>query len=196
MVHLLDLVPGEAGRVLVDMQARLGVTVGYNVKPVAVAPILGHSLLIGREADGPRGSPETFDLDEAQFAALGVQARQIITQILLVDIGYGASGGPLVLHGHAHGNGLGLGVGAQTPDLRLLPLRMRQDENAGNPLDSLEAEGALPLQLLAASLTPGHEGCMEILGLLQIPGRPLHPTLGLLGQPANQPVLPLQKLRE
>jgi hypothetical protein len=40
MVHLLDLVPGEAGRVLVDMQARLGVTVGYNVKPVAVAPIL------------------------------------------------------------------------------------------------------------------------------------------------------------
>lgn len=40
MVHPLDLVPGEAGRVLDDLRARRAVTVSDHIEPVAMAPVL------------------------------------------------------------------------------------------------------------------------------------------------------------
>ncbi len=67
-VHLLDLVPRKGGGVADRLEARLGVAVGDDVEPVAVAAVFGDPLLVRREADGPRACHASHPLSAAMPA--------------------------------------------------------------------------------------------------------------------------------
>src|SRR5262245_25533313 len=129
VLHLAHLVPWEARRVFDGgLELWRVVAVGHDVEPVAVTAVLGHPPFVGGKKNRSRGCTEAFDLDQAQFAGVQVEAGDVIAQVLLVDIVHLTALGTLMLHDDAHGRGLRLRIGTQTPDLRGLALRMRQDE--------------------------------------------------------------------
>ena len=73
--HLRYLVPWELRRISYRLlECRLTSAVRYNVKPVAVAAVLGHTPFVRREQDRARGLGQPLDLDESQFAGVEVQA--------------------------------------------------------------------------------------------------------------------------
>ena len=76
-----------------------------------------------------------------------------------------------MLHDHAHRDGLGLEVRLEPAHLGRLALGVREHEHAGEPLDGLERQRALALEIGAAPLAPG-----EQLGMPRLRHR--EPSLG------------------
>ena len=93
--------------------------------------------------------------------------------------------GTLMLHNDAHGRGLSLRVGTQAPDLRGLPLGVRQDERARDPFNALQGDGTLVLQLLAAALASVQEFSMARFRLRQASFGPRHVLVDLGGGSAD-----------
>ena len=126
MGHHGNLVPVEAGGRL-DRFLEFGLTIAVRdgIQPVAVAAVLGHAVLIGPQQHRAFCPAQALDLDQAELARAEVQARQIVAQVLLVDVVDFAPLRRFVLDGHAHGNGLGLEVGAQQVDLGAFALGVR-----------------------------------------------------------------------
>ena len=144
VLHLADLMPGEAGRVGDGLlQLRLGGAVGDHVEPVAVAAVLCHTTLVGRQQDGAGLGGEALHLYQAQLTRFHVQTGYVVAQVLLVDIADLETLPCLVLHDHLHRSHLGFGVRTQPLYFGSLALRMGQDQNASQSFDALKCERSL-----------------------------------------------------
>ena len=86
------------------------------------------------------GVSETFYLDQAQLVGRWIEASYIVSKIFLVDIIDLTILRGLVLHDHPHRRHLGFRMWAQTPDIEGLAFGMGQDQDAGEPLDSLQGQ--------------------------------------------------------
>ena len=74
---------------------------------------------------------------KAKFAGVEIEARDVVAQVLFVNIINLAAACRFVLHDEAHGNVFDLRIGLQAANLWLRAFGMRQDQNAGHPLDGL-----------------------------------------------------------
>ena len=163
---LRHLVPVEPRRIADRLlQSRRRVAVGDDVEPVAVAAVLGHAPLVGREQDRAGRCAEALHLDEAQLAGGEVEAGDVVAQVLLGHVVDLAALRLLVLHDHAHGDGFGLEVRLEAPHLGRLALGVRQDEDAREPLDRLERERPLAIEFGPAALAAGQQLRVARLGL-------------------------------
>ena len=87
MVDLLNFMPREAGGVF-DwlLQTGLGFAARDNIKPVAVAPVFGDAAFVGSEQNGSGGGANAFDFDQAKLTGVEIEARDVVAEILLVNI--------------------------------------------------------------------------------------------------------------
>src|SRR5438876_909947 len=60
--------------------------VGNDIEPVAIAPVLGHPLLIRCQANDPCFGGQPLDLDQPQLTALQIEAGHVVAEVLLADI--------------------------------------------------------------------------------------------------------------
>ena len=170
MRHLRHLVPVEARRVADRLlELRRIVAVGDDVEPKAVATVLGDAALVGREQDRAGRCAKPLHLDQAQLAGSEIEARDVVAQVLLGDVVDLPALRLLVLHDHAHGGGLGLEVRLETPHLGRLALGVRQHEDAREPLDCLERERPLAIEVDPAALAAGKQLRVARLGLREPP---------------------------
>src|SRR4051794_9993099 len=100
------------------LQARALIAISNDIKPIAVAPILGHPALIGCQQDRPGRGTNTLHLDEAQLARGEIQACDVVAEILFANIVDLPPQGTLALDDDAHGRSLGL-------EVRLEPAHVR-----------------------------------------------------------------------
>ena len=77
--------------------AQLGLfrtAVRHHVEPVTVPPVLGHSMFVGREDDCAIARAQALHLNQAQFPGLSVQTGEVVTEVLLVNVGHSANTSP------------------------------------------------------------------------------------------------------
>src|SRR5262249_40161613 len=114
VLDLLDLMPGEARRILDGLlERRRDVTVGDDIEPIALSTIFGDAPLVWREQNVAGGGADPLHLDQPELARSQVEAGHVIAEVLLVDIEDLPAKASLVLHDDSHGNSLGLQVLAQ-----------------------------------------------------------------------------------
>src|SRR6266851_1332803 len=154
VVDFPDLVPFQLRRVFDRYEPwTFGeLAAAHRIEPVTVTAILSRALFVGRQSDDALLAPNTFYLDKPKLPRVRIQARDVVTKVLFVNIGAVATLRRLVLDCDPHRDRFCLRVGPQVPDFRLIPLRMRQNEDARNPFDALQAERALTIEFLAAPL--------------------------------------------
>jgi hypothetical protein len=153
MLHLGDLPPATACRVLAGVQSRLiSSAVGDKVKPIAVASVLGYAMFVGRQDDFAFAAGQSLNFDKAEFTRPGIETGEVVTEVFLVYVGHGAARRPFVLHGDAHGGRLRLRIRAQVAQVGALAFRMWQDERRGESLDSFQVKSLLPFQFFSAAL--------------------------------------------
>lgn len=133
----------------------VGVTASDNIQPATVTTVLCDTVLVGREDDIAFRSAKPLHFDQPQFAGLRIQAGQIVTEILLMDVGDRPARLLFVLDCNAHGHSFGFGIGPKVANLRLVGFRMRQDEGAGEAFDPLQRQRALACQLFATAFAAG-----------------------------------------
>ena len=139
MIYFLDFVPGKAGGVFDRLlKTWLRLTARDNVKPIAVAAVFGDAALVGSEKHGPGHGADAFDFDEAKLAGVEIEARDVVAEILLVNIINLATPCSFVVHYELHRSIFNFRVGLQTTNLRLGAFGMRQHQNARHPLDRLK----------------------------------------------------------
>ena len=192
-----DLVPRETGWVFDRLLKLRGAgAVGHHVEPVAFAAVLGDATLVGRQQNAAGGGGETFYLNQAQLAGRWIEAGYIVANIFLVDIFDLTTLRGLVLHDHPHCRHLSFGMGAQAPDIEGLAFGMGQDQDAGEPLDALQGQCPLPIELIAPTVAACHDLGMAGFGLRQAALSTDYVVIPLLGGAANLLIGPLDNLRQ
>ena len=87
---------------------RRRVAVRDDVEPVAIASVFRDSTLIGSKQDGTRGRAQA--LDQPQYAGREIQARDVISEILLGHVIHLTAKAALLFHHELHGFRLRLEV--------------------------------------------------------------------------------------
>src|SRR5262249_44189058 len=136
-----------------------------DVEPIAVAAVLRHATLVGREQDRAGYRPQTLYLDKAQLSRRQVKAGHVVAEVLLRDVVDLPTLGAFVFHHDAHRGGLGLEVRLKPTTLRRLTLRMREHEYARESFHRLKRERLLPLKIRPTPLSARQKLCVPELSL-------------------------------
>ncbi len=102
-----------------------------------------------------------------------------------MDIIHLAALGCFVFKDDLHGNCLGFEVRTEAAHFGCFPVRMGENQDAGDPFHPLKREGTLPSQILAPSLSPGKKFAMPCLGLGKASLRSGNFLFNFGGCPAN-----------
>jgi len=82
-LHFLHLAPVEMSGILNrGEESRVGVAVGHDIEPEAVAAVLGDAVFVGREHDIARVRPDSLHLDEPQLTGVDIKTGDIVPEIL------------------------------------------------------------------------------------------------------------------
>jgi len=134
MINLLHLMPLQPGRVFHRvLEFRRFFAALYDIEPVTISPVLGNPPFIRGKQDPPGFSRNPSAFYEARLPGVQVEAGDVVTEVLLVNIVNLPALPPLMFHDHPHGNGLSRQVRLEAAHLRRLPFWMRQDDEVPSP---------------------------------------------------------------
>lgn len=138
--------PREPGWILDgSLKGWLGPAICDDVQPVAFPAVLRNPPFVRREQDRAGRLTQSFDLDETKLPRIQIETGEVVAKVLLMDIIDLTALRALVVQDRLHRSRFGLRVRLEATHLGGFPLRVRQDQDASEPLHGLQRETPLPL---------------------------------------------------